>query len=104
MFTREQFMNDECTHHEYYAQFITNSVSHYVETNYTKEELQCAFKFDKNLNNLGGNWSKDFDVVTLRNKHEIASINKRLNGQAVYSLCCGTCAIKAYMRIYADLK
>ncbi len=104
MLTREQYMNNECTHQEYYEQFITWSIRQYVEKNYTKEFLQACYATDKNLNNLGGNWSKDFDAFTLQIKTEIASVNKRLNGSAVYSLCCGTCAIKAYMRLYADLK
>jgi hypothetical protein len=104
MLTREQYMNNECTHQEYYEQFITWSIRQYVQKNYTKEFLQQCFATDKNLNNLGDNWLKKFDAFTLQIKGEIASVNKRLNGSPVYSLSCGTCAIKAYMHLYADLK
>jgi len=104
MLTHTQYMKKECTHQEYYEQFITSSIRWFVESNYTREFLQQCFATDKHLNNLGGNWMKTFDAFALQIKGEIARVNKRLNGSSVYSLCDGTCAIKAYMRLYADLK
>ena len=104
MFTREQYMNHECTHQEYYEQFITNSIRRYVERNYTKEYLQNCYATDKNLNNLGAGWLKKFDAFTPQIKGEIERINKRINGSPTYCLSYGTCAIKAYMSLYADLK
>lgn len=48
-------------------------------------------------------WMDRFDAFTRANSRFIAGINKKLNGEATYSLSDGTSAIKAYMKIYAGL-
>jgi hypothetical protein len=103
MFTRLQFENNECSRQDYFAQFITPSIRKFVKENYSKEHLRQCYDEDQYLNNLDEVWSTKFDEFTLSIKEEIAHINKKINGVSVYSLSTGTCAIKAYMRIYANL-
>lgn len=40
MFTRAQYLNRECTHREYWAQFVTPSMKAMVLNNITLERLQ----------------------------------------------------------------
>ena len=102
MFTRTDYMNDKCTHQEYFEQFITPSIECWVRRNYTKEFLRECLEADPNLNNLGNNWLRKFDIFIESIKAEIAAINKKINEQSVWSYSDGVCAIKAYMRIYAN--
>ncbi len=104
MFTRQQYMNQECTHHEYYIQFATSGIRAFVESNYSIDQIRECYSKDQNLNNLGNGWVNRFDAVTRSLSGQIAGVNKKLNGQSVYSLCDGTCAIKAYMLKYAKIK
>ena len=45
----------------------------------------------------------EFDKFTEAIKGEIAGINKRINGQSVWSYSIGTSTIKVYMKIYAGI-
>ena len=40
MFTRNQYMKKECTHSEYYAQFVTKGMKKMVESRFTLERLK----------------------------------------------------------------
>ena len=102
MFTREQYVNEECSHQEYYEQFITQSIRSWVEQNYKKEFLIECLKTDQHLNNLGDNWLRKFDIFIEAIKGEIAAKNKKINGKSEWSYCDGVCAIKAYMVVYAN--
>ena len=52
MFTRKQYMANQCTHREYYGQFVTDEIKKAVLKTFSKEELVEAYKSDKNFNNL----------------------------------------------------
>ena len=102
--TYNEYMEDSSSLHEkYYAQFITPSIKSYVERKYTKEFIQKCYSKDIHLNNLGENWLKEFDKFAEVIKGEIAGINKRINGQSVWSYSIGTSTIKVYMKIYAGI-
>ena len=102
--TRKEYMeNSSDLHDKYYAQFINYSIRLFVEKNYSKEFIQECYKKDEHLNNLGEGWMKKFDRYAEIIKGEIAGINKKINGQSVWSYCDVTCAIKVYMKIYAGI-
>lgn len=52
MFTRSQYLNGECSHSEYYSQFVNNSVLGAVKSRFTTEQLQKAFEQDPHLNTI----------------------------------------------------
>lgn len=103
MFTRSQYMDNQCTHQEYYIQFATSGIKAFVKRNYTPKYIRSCYEQDKHLNNLGGNWMQAFDSLTRSISGQIAGVNKQLNGAPTYSLSDGTSAIKAYMKAYAKI-
>lgn len=52
MKTRQNYLNGECTHREYYAQFVTASIKNYVESRFGIERLKNALLEDKYLNSI----------------------------------------------------
>lgn len=52
MLTRKQYMAGECTHREYYGQFVTDEIKQAVLRMFSKKELVQAFKGDEHFNNL----------------------------------------------------
>lgn len=52
MFTRKQYLNGECTHEQYYEQFVTAQIKDLVLRMFGREELSMAFQRDPHLNNL----------------------------------------------------
>lgn len=52
LFTRKQYLNKECTHFQYYSQFVTESTIQSVLRYFNKERLINAYKEDNNLNNI----------------------------------------------------
>jgi hypothetical protein len=111
--THKEYMKDSSNnHHEYFLQFAP-AVKHFVEANYTKEQLKRLYKEDKNLNNLPDNWMKRFDLLFASTKHALQRINNQINepfrtdsGKLIrrgVSLSDNCCAIKAYMRHWAGL-
>ena len=52
LFTRKQYLDNECTHDQYYGQFVTESTIKTVLSYFGKEKLTEAYKQDKNFNNI----------------------------------------------------
>lgn len=104
MFTRKDYMSGKCSHQDFYAQYITMSIRRFVENRYTVEFLRKCYAEDEHLNNLGMNWMNIFDSFTRAIAPELATMNLAIEGSRSYSLSMGTCAIKAYMHIYAGLE
>jgi len=52
MKTRKQYLNDECTHDEYYSQFVTDTIKERVLNRFSIAELQVAYKEDHHFNTL----------------------------------------------------
>lgn len=103
--TRREYMTDSARLFQaYYLQFsVIKSLRDFVESVYTKDEIRMFYSEDKYLNNLPRNKNTSFDNWTRQNSREIATVNKKIGNGAVYSLCDGTCAIKAYMREWAKV-
>lgn len=51
-FTRKQVLNNECTHREYYGQFVTNGMKSTVLRYFTKDQLTQALQEDEHLNSI----------------------------------------------------
>jgi hypothetical protein len=52
MFTRKQYMTNECTHREYYGQFVTDEIKEAVLRVFSREKLVHAFQNDESFNTL----------------------------------------------------
>lgn len=52
MKTRIDLLNGECTHREYYAQFVTENIKKSVANRLPKEKLVKAILKDPNLNSI----------------------------------------------------
>lgn len=52
MFTRKQYLNGECTHEQYYEQFVTDQIKDLVLRVFGRAELTEAYQKDPNLNNI----------------------------------------------------
>lgn len=51
-FTRKQYLNNECTHSEYYSQFVTESTRDLVKRTFGIDNLISAFENDKHFNSI----------------------------------------------------
>lgn len=49
LFTRKQYLDNECTHDQYYGQFVTESTINTVLSYFSKEKLTEYYASDKNL-------------------------------------------------------
>ena len=52
MYTRKDRLDDVCTHQEYYAQFVTDSVKAMVSARIGKKRIVEALETDEHLNNI----------------------------------------------------
>ena len=52
MITRQQYLNKESTHNEYYAQFVTPSILELVESKFGTNRLKQAFEKDQYFNTI----------------------------------------------------
>ncbi len=52
LFTRQQRLDNECTHEQYYSQFINQKMINDVLCFFGEKELKKAFKEDENFNTI----------------------------------------------------
>ena len=52
MYTRTQYLNSDCTHGEYYGQFVTSEIINLVKSRFGIERLENCFSKDEHLNNI----------------------------------------------------
>lgn len=52
MFTRNQYMNGECTHSDYYGQFVTDPIKKLVKTKFGLAYLKNEYAKDQNFNTI----------------------------------------------------
>lgn len=52
MLSRKQYLNKECTHSEYYGQYVTEDTKRRVLQRFSKEELEKAYAVDEHLNTI----------------------------------------------------
>lgn len=51
-FTRSERLNNECTHDQYYSQFVTDSIKNIVRDRFGIKQLKSAFNDDKSFNSI----------------------------------------------------
>lgn len=78
MFTRQQYMNKECTHHEYYSQFVTDSTLVFASGIVDKYDLvNCEDQEHLNTPKIkhskggAGSWVWDSAPMNLELAHEL---------------------------------
>lgn len=49
-FTRQQYLNNECTHREYYSQFVTKGIKQRLRSTLKSSALKAGM--DKHFNNI----------------------------------------------------
>lgn len=58
-FTRAQYLNKECSHEQYYNQFVNDTIKQTVLNMFTKEKIREEYNKDSNLNTLPlSKWDK----------------------------------------------
>lgn len=50
MYTRKDYLDNNCTHAEYYGQFVTPGILSAVEKSFGKETLKAAFAENEHFN------------------------------------------------------
>lgn len=102
-FTRRDYMDNKCTHHEYYSQFVTEETKRLVIRFIgSKDFLSEKFEADNNLNNIS---LRQWDSIALCNKH-IGAIDENGTGVKIYSKSNAICVLKtaAIMIVKGELK
>jgi len=95
MYSREQYMNKECSHDEYYLQFDCERLQEMILLKWSPERLKAEYEADKHFNNLSlGIW----DNISKAMAHRIMEVNGKINGRPGWSLSDGVCAAKASAR------
>jgi hypothetical protein len=93
-FTRQDYMNNKCSHRDYFAQLITGAIKTYVRTKYKRETLIACYKLDKHLNNLGAGWMQHIDMC---GSMGVSYMTTKIN-----NIGCTrsdvVCTVKAYMQ------
>ena len=52
MFTRQDYLNNNCTHQEYYNQFVNDDIKKIVLNHFGYNKIKKSYSEDKNLNNI----------------------------------------------------
>ena len=93
-YTRKEYLNKNCTHAEYYSQFVTDSIKSIVKEHFTIEKLKKAYNEDKYFNTIP---LIKWDRLTIYFKD---SISKSLKDAGdFYSLAGGVCILKCAAEI-----
>lgn len=57
MFTRSDYLDNKCSHSEYYGQFVNQLIKDSLVLRFGEEKLIDSYKEDENFNNIPlGNW------------------------------------------------
>ena len=96
MKTRHQYLKGECTHKEYYSQFVSEYMKQIVLSDIGKNKLIKAFNDDKNLNNISLNVWDSLAFYTCKNNYDL-NIKLREAGDS-YSKAGGVCIMKEAAR------
>jgi hypothetical protein len=52
MKTRQQYLNSECTHREYYSQFVNEGIKNLVRSGIGEKRIKESLPVDEHLNNI----------------------------------------------------
>lgn len=82
MKTRKEYLNNECTHSEYYGQFVTNSIKSLVKQQFGIQVLRDSYASDEHLNNIPlVKWDVIAPLVTSGGKMKDCGDYLTLSGQ-----------------------
>lgn len=94
MFTREDYIENRCTHRQYYGQFVTDRHKNLVISRFDAAELKEAFIKDEHLNLIR---LVEWDNLTTIMIND--SSNKALKDSGDYVTLCGrVCILKEAAR------
>ena len=97
MFTREQYMNKEVSHQEYYAQFVTPNVMHFVRNAIGEGPIRDSQ--DPHFNDIPlERWDKLHPYILSLVGWKIS----KANGRVGVALCDTVCVAKAAAEMIRD--
>jgi hypothetical protein len=89
IYTRKQLLNKECTHRQYYAQFVNEGLKNLVNRWFSTEELTKAIKEDEHLNSIPlHRWDACSDSVKNSGFGLSAQLKERGDGLSLAGLVC----------------
>jgi hypothetical protein len=95
MFTRKDYLAGNCTHEQYYNQFVNQTVKNYVVKAFGIEKIKNAYSQDKSLNSIPLQlWDNIGIPVEMSNKLKEHGDSYTLAGQV--------CILKAAARQIAE--
>lgn len=93
MFTRQQYLNKECTFDEYYNQFVTQAVVNYVAKAIGEDRIKQSK--DLHFNDIPlTKWDCLTDYIRFLCKENLLKIQGSGNRQYTYSVPDGICIAK----------
>jgi len=93
LFTRAQRLNNECTHEQYYSQFVNEYILKTVNSRLSKDKIKAALQKGKNLNSIP---LSTWDSIA-RNLYDVSS-KMKLAGDYL-TLSGGVCIAKQAARM-----
>jgi hypothetical protein len=101
-FTRRDYVYDnKCSHDEYYAQFVTESVKRLVLSKWSATKIKESFAVDHNLNNLPlAQWDRLAEILSMN--HDLMRKLAEANGSGGTSLSDRVCTLKRAARAIAE--
>jgi hypothetical protein len=99
MYTRQQYLANECTHDEYYRQFVDDFILHIVEQVFTLPVLRTAYAEDPVFNTIP---LKRWDTLTSTIFYYSKCQDKLKQSGDTFSLGTGVCILKAAAKILVE--
>lgn len=100
MKTKEQYLNHEISHEEYYSQFVDQNVKQLVLRAFTKKQLCDSIRQDPYFNNLNASWVTSWVALSrwdsLAGKLSVSEKLKEAND--FLTLAVGVCILKQAAR------
>ena len=98
MFTRGQYLAGECSHQEYYGQFVNHSIIDSVRCQFGVNQLINAHEIDEHFNSIA--------LCRWDERNIMSSVNQELwkaaNGSRYHSLSDNLCIKKAAAKIIVE--
>jgi hypothetical protein len=90
-------MNKECTHNEYYGQFVTDSIIRSVKSFIGEDRIRNST--DPHFNDIPLHlWDRLSDSM----KSQLTIFDEYEDGKKYYSLCSGVCTLKQAARMIKE--
>jgi hypothetical protein len=96
-YTRQQYMNGECSHHEYYSQFVTESMKASVLARFPVSRLASELAKDRYLNGID---LPIWDTLALNGR--ICPRDRMKEVGDFPSMVGGVCIVKAAARMIVE--